>query len=164
MINFSKYFDSENKPNIPWFPLGIMGIFLFSLTVRFWGLSRFNTLVFDEVHFAKFANNYLVHQRFFENHPPLGKYFIAVGIWLTKLLHIGGETNNLTGSPLTPFSYRWMNALIGSFIPIVISAIAYQLTNSRFYSLIAGLLMCLDGLFLVESRYALINIYLIIFG
>ncbi len=165
MINLSKYFDSENKPNIPLFQLGIMGIFLFSLTVRFWGLSRFNTLVFDEVHFAKFANNYLIHQQFFENHPPLGKYFIAIGIWLSNFFHWGGgETNNLTGSSLTSFSYRWMNALIGSFIPVVISAIAYQLTNSRFYSLIAGLLMSLEGLFLVESRYALINIYLIIFG
>jgi hypothetical protein len=30
-----------------WFRLGIIGIFLLSLSLRFWGISRFNTLVFD---------------------------------------------------------------------------------------------------------------------
>jgi len=37
---------------------------LLSAGLRFWGLSRFNTLVFDEVYYAKFANNYLTHTQF----------------------------------------------------------------------------------------------------
>ena len=41
-----------------WFWLGMVTVFLLSATLRFWGLSRFNTLVFDEVYYAKFANNY----------------------------------------------------------------------------------------------------------
>ncbi len=154
--------EEPSSRNIPWFWLGIFSIFLLSAGLRFWGLSQFNTLVFDEVHFAQFANNYLIRKTFFENHPPLGKYFIAIGIWLTQ--GIPGESNTLAGSALTPFSYRWMNALVGSFIPLIIAGIAYQLSKRRSYTLIAGFLAALDGLFLVESRYALINVYLVMFG
>ncbi|MEP0918262.1 phospholipid carrier-dependent glycosyltransferase [Leptolyngbya sp. DQ-M1] len=152
------------KP-ISWFRLGILGIFLVSLGLRFWGLGRFNTLVFDEVYYAKFANNYLTGTRFFDGHPPLSKYLIAIGIWIGNRLPIGQDTvNNLAGSTLSTWSYRWLNALTGSFIPLVISAIAYQLSQRRSYGLIAGILAAMDGLFLVESRYALNNIYLILFG
>lgn len=43
----------------PWFWIGLTVVFLISVYLRFWGLSRFNTLVFDEVYYAKFANNYM---------------------------------------------------------------------------------------------------------
>lgn len=39
--------------------IGLVSIFFVSLALRFWGLDRFNTLVFDEVYYAKFGHNYL---------------------------------------------------------------------------------------------------------
>jgi dolichyl-phosphate-mannose--protein O-mannosyl transferase len=149
-----------------WFRLGLVGLLFFSLALRFWGLSRFNTFVFDEVYFAKFANNYLTNTPFFDGHPPLAKYLIAIGIWLANQTPWGteGVKNALTGSLLTPFSYRWLNAFTGAWIPLVVAAIAYQLSRRRSYALIAGLFSALDGLFLVESRYALVNVYLVLFG
>lgn len=54
--------------------------------------------------------------------------------------------------------------MTGSFIPLIIGAIAYQLTQRKTVFLITTFLASLDGLFLVESRYALNNIYLILFG
>ncbi|NDJ17112.1 dolichyl-phosphate-mannose--protein mannosyltransferase [Myxacorys almedinensis] len=148
-----------------WFWGGLISIFLVSLGLRFWGLGRFNTLVFDEVYYANFANNYLTQKRFFDGHPPLSKYLIAIGIWIAQQFPVGKDTvNSLTGSPLSPWSYRWLNALTGSFIPLVIAGIAYQLSFRRRFTLIAGLFAALDGLFLVESRYALNNVYLVIFG
>jgi dolichyl-phosphate-mannose--protein O-mannosyl transferase len=142
---------SRKSSTLPsqWFSIGLVSILALSIALRFWGLSRFNTLVFDEVYFAKFGYNYLTHTPFFDSHPPLGKYFIAFGIWLKGF---------------NPFGYRWMNALIGSLIPLVIAGIAYQLSHRRSYALIAGLFAAADGLLLVESRYALINIYLLILG
>lgn len=131
------------------FWLGLAGIWLLALSLRFWGLDRFDTLVFDEVYFAKFANNYLTQTPFFDAHPPLGKYMIALGIKLQGF---------------NPFGFRWMNALTGSIIPLLVAGIAYQLNHRRSYALIAGLLTTADGLLLVESRYALINIYLLFFG
>ena len=148
-----------------WFVIGMASIFIFSAILRFWQLGRFNTLVFDEVYYAKFANNYLTQTEFFNAHPPLSQYIIAIGIWISSHLPFGQEiVNNETGSTLASWSYRWVNALTGSFIPLVVGAIAYKLTHRWSYSLIATLLMALDGLFLVESRYALNNIYLVIFG
>lgn len=50
-----------------------------SLGLRLWGLGRFEEFVFDEVYFAQFAWNYLHNVPFFDGHPPLGKYIIALG-------------------------------------------------------------------------------------
>jgi dolichyl-phosphate-mannose-protein mannosyltransferase len=147
------------------FWIGMFGIFIVSAGLRFWGLSRFNVLVFDEVYYAIFANNYLTKTPFFNAHPPLSQYLIAIGIWLGQYLPFGKDiTNNLTGSEISTFSYRWFNAFTGSFIPLVVGAVAYQLHPKRSYALIAALFAAADGLFLVESRYALNNIYLVLFG
>ncbi|BAZ33263.1 glycosyl transferase family protein [Cylindrospermum sp. NIES-4074] len=148
-----------------WFRIGIVGIFLFSLFLRFWGLQRFNTLVFDEVYFAKFGNDYLTRTPFYNAHPPLSQYIIGIGIWIASHIPFWHDTvNGLTGSLRSPWSYRWINALTGSFIPVVVAAIAYQLSYRRRFALLAGFFTALDGLFLVESRYALNNIYIVIFG
>jgi dolichyl-phosphate-mannose-protein mannosyltransferase len=148
-----------------WFRIGMLGIFLLSLTLRFWGLERFNTLVFDEVYFAKFGNNYLTHTPFFNAHPPLSQYMIGIGIWIGSHIPFWHDTvNGLTGSMRSPWTYRWFNALTGSFIPLVVAAIAYQLSYRRSFAILAGLFTACDGIFLVESRYALSNIYIVIFG
>jgi dolichyl-phosphate-mannose-protein mannosyltransferase len=148
-----------------WFWIGMAGIFFLSLALRFWGLERFNTLVFDEVYFAKFGNNYLTHTPFFNAHPPLSQYIIGIGIWIGSHVPWWQEPiNSLTGSMRSPWSYRWINALTGSFIPVVVAAIAYQISHRRSFALLAGLFTACDGIFIVESRYALNNIYIVIFG
>ena len=159
-----KFKKLANQP-LPWFRIGLAVVFLLCIALRFWGLSRFNTLVFDEVYYAKFANNYLTHTRFFDGHPPLSKYLIAIGMWIGSQLPFGQDSlNSLTGSLRSTWSYRWLNALTGSFIPLVMAGIAYQLTHRKSYAFIAALLAACDGLFLVDSRYALNNVYLVIFG
>lgn len=163
----STQYHQEIKPhilNIPWFKMGMISLFLMSVVVRFWGLSRFNTLVFDEVYFVKYAKDYLTHTPFFDVHPPLGKYLIAIGIWISNFHLFGSIWQNSLTSQLSAFSYRWLNALTGSLIPLVVVGVAYQLSHRRSYALIAGLFAAADGLLLVESRYALLNVYLIIFG
>ncbi|MEH1938157.1 MAG: phospholipid carrier-dependent glycosyltransferase [Nostoc sp.] len=151
--------------NKKWFRIGMVSVFLLSLALRFWGLERFNTLVFDEVYFAKFGNNYLTHTPFFNAHPPLSQYIIGIGIWIGSHIPFWNDTlNGLTGSMRSPWTYRWLNALTGSFIPLVVAAIAYQLSYRRSFAILAGLFTACDGIFLVESRYALSNIYIVIFG
>jgi dolichyl-phosphate-mannose--protein O-mannosyl transferase len=165
MIQAKNPLKKQSPPSLPWFSLGLGAIFLVSLALRFWGLDRFNALVFDEVYYAKFANNYLTGTPFFNAHPPLSQYIIAIGMWIGSHLPIGQETtNSLTGSLRSTWSYRWLNALTGSFIPLVVAALAYQLGRRRSFALIAALFAAADGLFLVESRYALNNIYLVILG
>ncbi|QZZ22335.1 phospholipid carrier-dependent glycosyltransferase [Leptothermofonsia sichuanensis E412] len=158
-------FEKPTRHSAAWFKIGILVVWLVSLALRFWGLERFNTLVFDEVYYVKFAHHYLSQTPFFDGHPPLSKYLIALGIWLGERMPFGhSAVNGLSGGIYSPWSYRWLNALTGSLIPLVVTEIAYQLTRRYSYAFIAGLFMALDGLFLVESRYALNNVYLIIFG
>lgn len=149
-----------------WFWLSMAGLLVASVLLRFWGLGRFNTLVFDEVYYAKFASAYLNGEAAFGGHPPLSTYLIAFSIWVANHTPIGDDPvrNSLTGLSLAPVSYRWLNAATGSLLPFVAAGIAYLLSHRRSYALIAGVLTVADGLFLVESRYALVNVYLVLFG
>lgn len=152
--------------NKKWFWLGIITIFFLSLSLRFWGLHRFNTLVFDEVYYANFATNYLTDTPFFDGHPPLAKYIIAFGIWFSRYFPFpkNNLVNGLSGYLLSPLQYRWLNAFTGSFIPLLVAAIAYNLSYRYSFCLLVGFFTACDGIFLVESRYALINQYVVFFG
>jgi dolichyl-phosphate-mannose--protein O-mannosyl transferase len=157
-------FSVSRDDRHPWY-FGLWAIFIIGVVLRFWGLGRFNEFVFDEVYYAKFANNYLTNTPFFNAHPPLSQYIIAIGIWLGDMVPIGRDNvNELTGSLRSTFSYRWMNAVWGSFIPVIVAALGYQLTSRWRYAFLAGLVIAIDGLFLVDSRYALNNIFLVLFG
>jgi dolichyl-phosphate-mannose-protein mannosyltransferase len=155
--------DTERSRKFAVWGIGI--VWAISVVLRFWGLERFNEFVFDEVYYAKFANNYLTDTKFFNSHPPLSQYLIAIGIWIGDRLPIGQDTTNtLTGSLHSTFSYRWMNAVVGSLILPIVTALAYQLSRRISFAFLATLFASLDGLFLVDSRYALNNVYLILFG
>ncbi|HIK41944.1 phospholipid carrier-dependent glycosyltransferase [Thermoleptolyngbya sp. M55_K2018_002] len=168
----SKRFQSKrfqpaaSSSSLPWYGLGLVGIFGVSLALRLWGLGRFNTLVFDEVYYAKFAAAFLQGQQEFGGHPPLSTYLIAGGIWLSEQLGWGGpETyNGLSGLYVSTISYRWLNAVTGAVIPLVLGAIAHLLTGRKAIALLTALLAACEGFLLVESRYALNNVYLILFG
>jgi len=150
---------------LPWFHLAFAGIFAFSLVLRFWQLGQFNTLVFDEVYYPVFANRYLQGEPVYNAHPPLSQLLLAASMWLGSHLPFGHDlANSYTGSLRSTFSYRWLNALVGSTLPLLVGGIAYHLTYRRRYAAIAALVVALDGLFLVESRYGLNNIYLVGFG
>jgi dolichyl-phosphate-mannose--protein O-mannosyl transferase len=140
-----------------------------SFGLRFWHLDQFNSLVFDEVYYVKFAQSYLAGVAPFDAHPPLAKYLIAAGIWLSE--HSSFELSTVkTAAINSPISYRWMNALVGSLVPLIVVDICWHLDTRKVpakrwtFSLLAGLFAAIDGLFITESRYALINIYMVFFG
>ncbi len=151
------------------------GLWLLSgtaLALRLWGLGRFNQLVFDEVYYIPFALGYLTQSPQFDAHPPLGKYLIALGLWLGQW---GGAWFHwpplmVEDQTISVLSGRLMNALVGATLPALVAALAYGLSRGypqprriRF-GLVAAALMVLEGLTLVESRLALINLYWLWFG
>ncbi|NJN32595.1 MAG: phospholipid carrier-dependent glycosyltransferase, partial [Synechococcales cyanobacterium RM1_1_8] len=153
--------ENFSQPSLPphrrtgghlvFYRLGLLAIFLFSLGLRLWSLDRFNQLAFDEIYYVKYGLNYLRQQPIFDAHPPLGKYLIALGIWLGDRLLFPGLTassdltHDLAGKLLSPYSYRWLNAVVGSTIPLLIAGVARQLKNSPSLGLLAGGLAALDG-------------------
>ncbi len=151
--------------HIQWFYIFLLwNTWVVAAWLRFYNLAYLKFLVFDEKYFVEFGHRYLTGSDFFDSHPPLGKYLIAFGIWMGDHLPLPHTYIELDGALLSPWSYRWLNALVGSLIPLVVGAIAYQLTHRYSYSVIAALFALTDGLFLVESRLSLINIYMIFFG
>ncbi|MCF8167378.1 MAG: phospholipid carrier-dependent glycosyltransferase [Rhodoferax sp.] len=87
-----------------------------SLGLHFYGLSRFNTLVFDETSYARYGHNYFNHLPTFDAHPPLGKLLIGAGMWLADLwgYSTAEPTNLLSGAERAPWANRWVHALFGS--------------------------------------------------
>jgi len=137
--------------------------------MHFWGLSRFNQLVFDEIYYAKFSYSYFINGEYFDVHPPLGKYMIAIGMqiyhWLSGNPLVKEATTNIdTVTGLSANAYRLMNAAIGTVLPLCVGLLGFLLTRRFSFGVIATILTLCDGFLLVESRYSLINIYLVFFG
>ncbi|CAG8518645.1 19150_t:CDS:2, partial [Racocetra persica] len=55
---------------------------IMSFITRFWKIHHPHQVVFDEVHFGKFASYYIKRTYFFDVHPPLAKLMFAALGWL----------------------------------------------------------------------------------
>ena len=131
-------------------------IIAFALILRLWRLNLPKGYIFDEVYYAKNANSLIRNgvelnaqgQAEFIVHPPLGKWLIGIGIKV-----FGNDE----------FGWRISAAVIGTLSVVLIYLITKELFKSVFLSNIAAALMAFDGLALVMSRVALLDIFLIFF-
>lgn len=57
-------------------------LFALALGTRFYGLDQPNAIVFDELHYGRYAGLYLKQTFFFDSHPPLGKQLLALAGYL----------------------------------------------------------------------------------
>lgn len=112
--------------------------------LRFWNLGQPTDLVFDEVYFVEQAKNYLSGTDFMDPHPPFAKWMIALGIWFA-----GDE----------PFGWRLMNAISGTALIALMYLLGRELFRRRFAAFAAALFVAFDGLLLVDSRIAVIDIH-----
>ena len=131
-------------------------IITFALILRLWRLNLPTGYIFDEVYYAKNANSLIRNgvelnaqgQAEFIVHPPLGKWLIGIGIKV-----FGNDE----------FGWRISAAVIGTLSVVLIYLITKELFKSVFLSNVAAALMALDGLALVMSRVALLDIFLMFF-
>ena len=137
--------------------LTALGLGLAALFLRVWHLGSPKGFVFDEVYYAQNANSLLHHgveldpktaAAQFIVHPPVGKWMIALGI---------------KAFGYHEFGWRIAAALAGSLSIVMIFYIAKRLFNNYYLALCAGILMSADGLHLVMSRTALLDIFLMCF-
>ena len=135
--------------------IGVGAIALFALALRLLNLGTPKGFVFDELYYVDGARDFLKHgvevtgaAPEFVVHPPIGKWLIALGI------KIFGDNE---------FGWRFMGALFGSVMVILIALIAQRLFRNNFLTLCASALIAMDGLALVHSRTALLDIYLSFF-
>jgi dolichyl-phosphate-mannose-protein mannosyltransferase len=152
-----------------WGWAGPVLVTLFGGFIRFYRLSKPNAVVFDETYYVPDANSILRHGVELNHvksvnslllkgdpsfllktgevvaHPPLGKIMMAVGQWTFGL---------------TPFGWRFAVAIVGTISILMTARIARRMTGSTMLGCIAGLLLALDGLELVLSRTAILDIFL----
>ncbi|MGD9958040.1 dolichyl-phosphate-mannose--protein mannosyltransferase [Nocardioides sp.] len=146
-----------------------IGISLLALFLRLWRLGTPHAMQFDETYYAKDAWS-LLHFGYTREyvdgadakilagrttgiwqddpsmtvHPEVGKWMIALG-------------EKAFG--MDPFGWRVAAAVVGSLMVLVMCRLARRLTGSTLLGCVAGLLLCFDGLQLVLSRLALLDIF-----
>ena len=132
-----------------------VAIAVIAFALRLFNLGSVKTLIFDEVYYVDGARDLLRYgvevsgvEPEFIVHPPLGKWLIAIGI------KIFGDT---------PFGWRFVTALVGSLMILLIALIAHRLFRNPYLTALASALMSLDGLALVHSRTALLDNFLAFF-
>ncbi|MDN3496015.1 phospholipid carrier-dependent glycosyltransferase [Planococcus sp. APC 4015] len=141
--------------------------------LRVWNLGHPHTLVFDETYYVKdawtqwslgFSASWPdeADARFvagetgifdatgsFVVHPPLGKFFIGAGMAL-----FGADSS---------FGWRIAVAVFGTATVLVLYLVAKALTGSMPFAVVASGLLAIDGLAIVMSRIALLDIFLTFF-
>ncbi len=130
-------------------------IALLSLAIRLINLSEPKGYVFDEVYYVDGARDFLkfgveisADQPEFIVHPPVGKWLIALG------MQIFGDNE---------FGWRFATAIVGVFLLLLFARFVHVLFFSPVLTAIATALMAMDGLMLVHSRTALLDLFLTFF-
>ncbi|POS87576.1 glycosyltransferase family 39 protein [Erysiphe pulchra] len=98
-------------------------ITILAFVTRFWGISHPNEVVFDEVHFGKFASYYLERTFFFDVHPPFGKLLFALMGWFVGYdgrFHFENIGDSYVTNKVPYVAYRALPALLGALtVPVV---------------------------------------------
>ena len=140
-------------------------LILLSIGVHFAFFGHPNETVFDEVHFGKFVSAYYTHEYYFDIHPPGGKLIIA---GFAKIFNFSPEYSFAQiGQAFPDNKYlflRFLPVLAGTLLPIIIFLLACQLGLRRNASFLAGLLIILENALLTQSRYILLDPFLLLFG
>jgi dolichyl-phosphate-mannose-protein mannosyltransferase len=118
--------------------------------------------VFDELYYAYTAGKYVAGEEAYSTeippredpaiewtHPPLAKLLIAGGIL------VAGDN---------PLGWRIASVLFGVAGVVVAYLLALSLTGSRVTSGVAAGLLLMDGLYLVESRTGMSNLFVLVFA
>jgi dolichyl-phosphate-mannose-protein mannosyltransferase len=126
-----------------------------SFVLRLFNLGSPKGFVFDEVYYVDGARDLLKYgvevdgtNPEFIVHPPVGKWLIASGI-------------NLFGD--NEFGWRFASAVFGTLLILLFARLVHVLFYSPLLTALGAALMALDGLLLVHSRTALLDLFLTFF-
>ncbi len=120
-----------------------------------------NGQVFDEIYFGVFAHNDLKGIAYFDPEPPLSKLIIASGEWLYGWWRatFEGAHGDYADLGFNTFGWRIMSVIFGSLCVPLMYLFARRLWPNRLFAVAAATLTCFDGMFFVQSRIGMIDIF-----
>ncbi|MDR7562730.1 MAG: phospholipid carrier-dependent glycosyltransferase [Armatimonadota bacterium] len=128
---------------------GVVLLLLVAATLRFWRLGEPPKQFFDEIYYARTAQEYLTGQPLYEwTHPPLSKLLLAGSVRVFGF---------------TPWGWRFASALAGVLAIAVLHALGCAVFQDSRKGFVVGVLGTVDSLLLVESRIAKPEIFLLLF-
>jgi dolichyl-phosphate-mannose-protein mannosyltransferase len=143
----------DPHPRIGW--AITLAVTIVAAFTRFWSLGFPHGPIFDEVYYATEAKEMLRYgyednrDYMFIVHPPLGKWLIGLSSYFWH-----GPTH------LESYGWRIAPAVAGVLGVVVLTRTVRRMLRSNLFGGIAGLLIALDGLSLVLSRTAILDIFL----
>jgi dolichyl-phosphate-mannose--protein O-mannosyl transferase len=120
-----------------------------------------NGQIFDEIYFAVFAHDDLKGISYVDPEPPLSKLIIASGEWLYGGFRavFQGAHGNWADLGFNTFGWRIMSCIFGALCVPMMYLFARQLWPVRLFAVAAATLVCFDGMFFIQSRIGMIDIF-----
>jgi dolichyl-phosphate-mannose-protein mannosyltransferase len=140
-------------------------IFIVSGIIHFFKFGYPSSVVFDEVYGGNFITHYWQGTYFFDVHPPLAKLILALFGYLIGL----NKSNidwSMIGNVLPPGAVflRLIPIVAGIILPLVVYYICRRLNFSRLASTTAALLICFENSLVVQARFILFDVMMLLFG
>lgn len=143
-----------------------VSLFVLSFITRIWRLDSPKGIVFDELHYGKYAGLYMQNTFFFDSQPPLGKQLIALAAYLAGF--DGNFKFDRIGTPYDPIvpvsAMRVVPAFFGSLLMPTVYNLLVELGLSHYAGALAAFLMIFDNAILAQSRFILMEGILMFFG
>lgn len=136
-----------------------------AFVTRLWKISYPDEVIFDEVHFGKFASYYLQRTYFFDVHPPFGKLLFALMGWMIGydghfLFENIGESYIENKVPYV--ALRAMPATLGALTVPVVFQIMWESGYSLPACVLSAGLVLFDNAHIGEDRLILMDSTLVI--
>ncbi|KAK7739966.1 Dolichyl-phosphate-mannose--protein mannosyltransferase 4 [Cytospora paraplurivora] len=164
-------FDKLVNGNVPSnnsdlaYKIALAIITVLAFVTRFWGISHPNEVVFDEVHFGKFASYYLQRTYFFDVHPPFGKLLFAFMGWLVGYdghFHFDNIGDSYIANKVPYVAFRSLPAILGALTVSVTYLIMWESGYSLPACIVAAGLVLLDNAHIGQTRLILLDATLVL--
>lgn len=135
-----------------------------SFIVRFQGIDKNKSVVWDEAHFGKFGSYYIKHEFYHDVHPPLGKMLIALSEWLAGFDgNFDFESGKQYPDGMNFKFMRQFNATFGALcVPVVFFTAKTMGLNWKTVYLVT-LMATLEHSFIALSKFILLDSMLLFF-
>ncbi|KAL9101142.1 MAG: hypothetical protein Q9163_003567 [Psora crenata] len=146
------------------YKLALLVITALAFITRFWGIGHPSEVVFDEVHFGKFASYYLQGTYFFDVHPPFGKLLFAFMGWFVGYdghFHFDNIGDSYITNKVPYVAFRAMPALLGALTVPTVFLIMWESGYTLPAAIVAAGLVLFDNAHIGQTRLILLDATLV---